>query len=210
MRLLDIVNQSQRTFSEAKNAIRYPLQTAQRFLSRRFVRFYESLNLPIDREGSGQEAEKSLRTSNSEERHRSVKSEPQAKQVDESQQPMAIDSPATAAMNDSSPQSVEESLPLLMAGSELQGRWWGNYTVVSLLQEEPWVRLYDGQNTKIKEPVWIYEYLLYESGFQHQTRNSFQEHRTRAFLTLIDQNLRLGGDSDFRIVKPKSPPNRRF
>ena len=73
----------------------------------------------------------------------------------------------------------------------------------SLLQEEPWVRLYDGQNTKIKEPVWIYEYLLYESGFQHQTRNSFQEHRTRAFLTLIDQNLRLGGDSDFRIVKPK-------
>lgn len=86
---------------------------------------------------------------------------------------------------------------ILSEGEVLKGTWWGRYTVGTCEQVSSRTRRYTGFQNNGNHPVWIYEYQLLESDFNQSDADT----RRHAFKELIDLNLRLGSDRDFRIVK---------
>ncbi|MEL6814016.1 MAG: hypothetical protein AAFP03_04280 [Cyanobacteria bacterium J06598_3] len=90
-----------------------------------------------------------------------------------------------------------KSLHVLPEGEILKGTWWGRYTIGECQRNSPRYRRYAGIQNNGNHPVWIHEYLLPEDDFNHKDA----EARRNAFKDIIDLNLRLGNDRDFRVHK---------
>ena len=215
MRLPDIVNQIQRRVSEGTNIIRHPFQAAYRVVRKRAQGLYESATIPglgNDQASSPQRDERqpfdaSAGADPSEDyasaAAQRVESEPSVLGNGNGRSPATTLLPQTTAIATLQPSSLPPSflqqIPLLQPGEVLQGDWWGRYTVGTCIQELPWMRVYTGLAMNGGESIWIYEYLLREATFNQAEA----EQRLQMFRQLVNQNLRLGNGSDFRIIKLK-------
>ena len=193
MRLPDFVNQIRRRFSEASNFARNPDQVIYQQGRKVALAKYERMALP----GSGEQKPTPADSPN----ELSVpllnrfgspgKRSPSAAPVSPlSTAPVAL-APAPQ------PELADPDWARLQPGDVLTRGWVGRYVVGTCLQDDGWMRLYEGIQESGNEAVWIYEYRLSDTVFNERDRQA----RRTAFKQVIDRNSRLGEGSDFRILK---------
>lgn len=230
MRLPDIVNQIQRRISEITNTLRHPDQAAKRVGRKRWQAWYENAELPGGQKRQPPPPEDET-TAAAEPPFSPTPPPTSASKLPRgvAATPAVSASPTAVLISEESAASVSGhqtfygsvvaippsaagfesvllpyAMPPLQPGEILQGAWWGRYTLGVEIkqyqtQETPWMRLYEGIAMNGNEPVWIYEYLLTEELFN----DTEAVQRSDTFRKLVNQNLRLGNGSDFRLVKLK-------
>ncbi|MEL7315776.1 MAG: hypothetical protein AAFN08_12570, partial [Cyanobacteria bacterium J06559_3] len=196
MRLPDFVNQIRRKFSEVTNLVKHPDQVIYRQGRRVALQKYEQLSLP----GNGEKKVDAAAKENG-------RSHPAMTVLTRSRsaaatQPRSIAAPVALAPTPPSAsvdpaELAEPEGSRLQPGNVLTRGWVGRYVIGTCLQDDGWMRLYEGIQENSSEPVWIYEYRLSETVFNGRDRQS----RRTAFKQVIDRNSRLGEGSDFRILK---------
>lgn len=197
MRLPDFVNQIRRKFSEVTNFVRHPDQVIYRQGRRVALQKYEQLSLP----GKGEKKAGTAAKENGRS-HPAMTVLPRSKSTTAAQ-PRSVAAPIALAPTTSPSASVDPAELAGPEGSRLQPGdvltrgWVGRYVIGACLQDDGWMRLYEGIQENSSEPAWIYEYRLSETVFSGRDRQA----RRIAFKQLIDLNSRLGEGSDFRILK---------
>ncbi|MGF1523713.1 MAG: hypothetical protein ACFBSF_15460 [Leptolyngbyaceae cyanobacterium] len=202
MRLPDFVNQIRRKFSEVTNFVRHPDQVIYRQGRRVALQKYEQLSLPGSSNKPGN-SEKKAGTAAKENgrshptmvgltRSKSAAAQPGAMAASVA---LAPTPPPSASVDPAALAAPEGSR--LQPGEVLTRGWVGRYVMGTCLQDDGWMRLYEGVQENSSEPVWIYEYRLSETVFNGRDQQS----RRTAFKQVIDLNSRLGEGSDFRILK---------
>ena len=193
MRLPDFINQIRRKFSETLNFARNPDQVVYRQGRRIALQRYEQMSLPgnnTKKAGiSDPQPEPSIAVL-----HRTLPetSQRQTNLPPQSQSAVSTTLTQTPKIAFDYPEALR-----LQPGDVLTRGWIGRYIVGSCLQDQHWMRLYEGLQENSNEPVWIYEYGLSQTVFNERDTQS----RRTAFKQLIDLNSWLGEGSDFRILK---------
>lgn len=204
MRLSDIGNGIRRRFSEARTFVRNPAIFFQHRARRSAQNWYENTSVGGDSQRTQQrtapQGQKYDQTPNSQTINAWERS-PRSAQHQNTTVLTNTHPPSELVTWEANVEtrSVGGTQPLLHEGEVLQGGWWGRYVVGSCLQDQDWMRLYEGVQENGDEPVWIYAYALSEKDY-----NSDEiEERYRAFKQLININLKFGNDADFRIIRLK-------
>lgn len=204
MRLPDIVNQFRRKLSEARNFAQNPSQTVFRGVRKRGLEAYEQASIPGMGEKKTRSAELDQRQGQPEKSEWTMPKVPGRAVPSASER--AISTPPATALG---PEIRHLDYPApLTPGDILTRGWVGRYVIGQLLQDQGWMRLYEGIQENGEDAVWIYEYSFSEAVFSDREAQG----RRAAFKQLIDLNSRLGEGSDFRILKirdviapPKGP-----
>jgi serine/threonine protein kinase len=211
MRLVDLITRLRTQTSAWLNVVRHPDAAARRLATKKGQEFIETTKIPGTEEKPSDQrriesAQRSVESANRPPVQAPLSgTTPTAVAIGPRQDETASPSPdpIDAFFDDSfetwSEEPEPDRLPLLEEGTPLQGGWWGRYQVQRWVQNRGWFRHYNGLQENTQEPVWIFEYLLPETTFSLREA----EARQSAFRQLINQNLGLGSNADFRLVKIK-------
>lgn len=221
MKLTDIVNQTRRRSNEVTNILRHPTSMLRMYGRRYFLNWYSNLEFgkrkktadndrrtnPSANQSTNSTASNLWQYLPLQKRRRlsklpkdaaeSLAKAPAETLAETSGDLGAIATAPALTLTKSVSGLYSRVPPALKAGEILKGAWWGRYTVDECLQDTPRFRRYNGFQNNGNHPVWIYEYQLLDSDFNQQDADQ----RSNAFRAIIDLNLRLGNERDFRIVK---------
>lgn len=200
MKLANVINEARRRSSEGRNLLSNPTSLLRRHGRKLFGRWYRDADFSgkkkLPRLSGFSKFSKKIR-------HLDNAATPSATNHN---LPTALSQVAAAQLIGNTLTTVSTQLleaenvgiaPTLQSGTTIKGTWWGRYTVGDCQQEETRFRRYTGLQNNGNHPVWIYEYQLLESDFNQRDADQ----RCHAFKELIDLNLRLGNERDFRINK---------
>lgn len=208
MKLADMINQARRRSSEGRNLLRNPASLARRRGRKLFESWYRDADVGGKGPGSKSPGGKKkllkipgLSSFTNKVRRKEKSGQDSAVIPSTANQSVPLVNLGVGASASVSTQLVGvENLnipPALQTGEIIKGTWWGRYTVGDCQYNGPRFRRYTGLQNNGNRPVWIYEYQLLESDFNQRDADQ----RRHAFKELIDLNLRLGNERDFRINK---------